>query len=163
MLSVIKKCVAHDEILSTYPVMRQLRPSIKDEDYLGIVTAMQETDRYQLVGAYTEDGQCVAVAGIRFRRSLFRGGERELYVDDLVTDEAHRSTGIGHDMMNWLKTECKKEGCVGLVLDSGLTRSDAHRFYKREGMESTALHFYRPKSPEPPEQDGGAAPSFLKK
>ncbi len=153
MLLVIKECISADEVMSTYAVMCQLRTAIKEEDYLKLILSMRATENYRLIAAYADDKKCIAVAGIRFRRSLFRNGERELYIDDLITDATCRSQGIGHTMMEWLKSECKKEKCVGLVLDSGRERIEAHKFYEREGMTATSFHFYRPCSPEHPRGD----------
>jgi GNAT superfamily N-acetyltransferase len=144
----IKNCVTPEEIKSTFTIMRQLRPNIKNDQYIELINSLKTTESYQLIAAYNADNVCVAVAGIRFRCSLFREGGKELYVDDLVTDETRRGSGIGHELMIWLKAACKKEQCAGIVLDSGLTRKDAHRFYQREGMSATAFHFYRAKSPE---------------
>jgi hypothetical protein len=33
------------------------------------------------------------------------------------------------------------EGCEQMHLDSGIQRTEAHRFYQREGMTMASLHF----------------------
>lgn len=47
---------------------------------------------------------------------------------------------LGKVLFEWLKKECKRLRCKGIVLDSGAQGLEAHKFYYREGMESTALH-----------------------
>lgn len=64
-----------------------------------------------------------------------------LYVDDLVTDEARRSLGVGHALMQWLEQRARNLTCVALVLDSGTQRTRAHRFYFREGMAIVCFNF----------------------
>jgi GNAT superfamily N-acetyltransferase len=55
-------------------------------------------------------------------------------VDDLVTDEAHRSRGIGRTLLRPSGTTSAQDlQCDVLALDSGTQRTDAHRFYFREG------------------------------
>ena len=93
--------------------------------------------------AATLDGDTVvAVAGYRISRSLAWG--KFLYVDDLVTDAAHRSQGFGKRLLDWLLAEGKRQGCQEFHLDSGTQRKDAHRFYEREGMQLLAYHYKLP-------------------
>ncbi|MGC8539131.1 MAG: GNAT family N-acetyltransferase [Phycisphaerae bacterium] len=80
-----------------------------------------------------------AVAGYRISESLSRG--YHLYVDDLVTAEQVRSQGLGKLLLQWLIAEARREKCQHLVLDSGVQRFAAHRFYLRHGMSITAHHF----------------------
>ncbi|MBI3561166.1 MAG: GNAT family N-acetyltransferase [Gammaproteobacteria bacterium] len=132
-------CIAttDSEIAACYPVMRELRPHIAEDQFLSRVRN-QETAGYRLAFVQESDG-LVAVAGFRVGENLAWG--RFLYVDDLVTLPAHRSKGYGAKLLAWLKEHAKKEGCVQFHLDSGTQRKDAHRFYEREGMTMNSLHF----------------------
>ena len=64
-----------------------------------------------------------------------------LYVDDLVTDAGQRSRGVGHVLMQWLEQRARELSCVALVLDSGTQRTQAHRFYFREGLVVACFNF----------------------
>jgi GNAT superfamily N-acetyltransferase len=68
----------------------------------------------------------------------------KMYVDDLVTDEGRRSTGVGHALMEHLQDIARKAGCTTYTLDSGTHRQQAHKFYFREGMVITAFNFNKP-------------------
>ena len=57
-----------------------------------------------------------------------------LYVDDLVTDAAHRSRGVGRFLLAGLEARAHRLGCDVIALDSGTQRTSAHRFYFREGF-----------------------------
>jgi GNAT superfamily N-acetyltransferase len=93
--------------------------------------------------AFLEDAGAVrAVAGYRYYDKLFSG--RNLYVDDLVTDSTVRSRGYGGKLLAWLTDEARAHGCTQLELDSGVQRTDAHRFYFRERMHVSAFHFVVP-------------------
>jgi GNAT superfamily N-acetyltransferase len=135
---VIIACETDEQIAATHPVMRQLRPHIAPPDYLPTVRRMMETDRFRLAAALV-DGRVRAVAGYRVMEMLYCG--RILYVDDLVSDEAARSTGLGKALLDWLKAEGRRLGCAQIHLDSRVTRADAHRFYFREGVPILAFHF----------------------
>jgi GNAT superfamily N-acetyltransferase len=127
-----------DEILATYEVMQQLRPHVKRDDYVRLVQLQTAEVRFEL--AYlTEDGCVTCVAGFRLCRSL--GWGKYLYVDDLVTDAARRSTGAGKMMFQWLVDRARSEGCQELRLDSAVYRHAAHRFYMRERMDIACFNF----------------------
>jgi GNAT superfamily N-acetyltransferase len=89
-----------------------------------------------------------AVAGLAVWRVLENTAIGvHLYVDDLVTDEARRSLGVGHALMQWLEQRARELSCVALVLDSGTQRTRAHRFYFREGMAVVCFNFSKDLSP----------------
>lgn len=68
----------------------------------------------------------------------------QLYVDDLVTAAARRSSGVGAALLRSLETTARERGCLLLELDSGTARKRAHAFYLRERMEIGAFHFVKP-------------------
>lgn len=131
------------EIAACYPVMYELRPHIKEDEFISRVREQQQSG-YHL--AFVEDNNdVVAVAGFRISENLAWG--RFLYIDDLVTQPSHRSKGYGAKLLLWLKEYAIKEACQQLHLDSGIQRKDAHRFYEREGMTMASLHFVENLSP----------------
>ena len=134
----IAPAATDDEILATRDVMRSLRPHVAPEAYLPTIRRMMQSDGYR-VAARRDDGAVRAVAGYRFMEMLYCG--RILYVDDLNTDEGHRSRGFGHSLLDWLMQIARDAGCAQLHLDSGVQREAAHRFYLREGLAINAYHF----------------------
>ncbi|HET7730095.1 MAG TPA: GNAT family N-acetyltransferase [Usitatibacter sp.] len=85
------------------------------------------------------DGQVAGVTVFRILEKTFTG--RELYCDDLVTDEKRRSTGVGHALIAYMEKVGRERGCDVLALDSGTQRQQAHKFYFREQMPITSFHF----------------------
>ena len=126
-----------DQLSQCFPVLRQLRPHVAEADFVPRIRRQMEAG-YQLA-CVEADGQPVAVAGYRLLENLAWG--RFLYVDDLVTDAAHRSQGHGEKLFEWLVEEAKRLGCGELHLDSGVQRFAAHRFYLRQRMDITSHHF----------------------
>jgi GNAT superfamily N-acetyltransferase len=121
-----------------FPVLRQLRTHLTDEDAFLAQLGRQAAQGYRL--AYVEAGGAVrAVAGFRLGETFFAGPW--LYVDDLVTDEAQRSKGYGRALLEFLKAHALEHGCRELHLDSGVQRAEAHAFYFREGLRIASHHF----------------------
>lgn len=119
------------------PVLRELRPHLDEESFAGVY-AEGHPQGLRFTAAYDGD-RCVGVAGWRLVSSTHT--IRKLYVDDLVTTAAGRSTGVGHALLADLERRARKAGCTVLDLDSGVHRFDAHRFYFRERMAITSHHF----------------------
>lgn len=134
----IESMQTDSQIMSTFPVMKQLRTHLVEKQYLEKVRRQQETNNYS-VAALIDDGAVRCVAGYRIAEGLAWG--KYLYVDDLVTDEAGRSHSYGRQMMQWLVEEARKNGCGQFHLDSGVQKHSAHRFYLRERMDITCHHF----------------------
>lgn len=134
----IKIATSDDDIVACYPLMRELRPHVPGEQFLFRVRA-QEAMGYRLVFADAAVAGLVALAGFRLSENLAWG--RFLYVDDLVTHSEHRSKGYGTTLLSWLKDYAVQAGCLQFHLDSGIQRKDAHRFYKREGLQVAGYHF----------------------
>jgi GNAT superfamily N-acetyltransferase len=93
------------------------------------------------------DGEVLGVAVYRMVERTFSG--REMYCDDLVTDEARRSKGVGHALMEHMRSLCARRGADAFTLDSGVQREQAHKFYFREGMTVTSFHFTQVLSDRP--------------
>ncbi len=138
MMSHIEKPATPEEIATCYPVMAELRPHLTQEAFVEQVVDQMTTQHYHLI-VVMEDGVPVAVAGYRLGRNLSWG--HFIYVDDLVTAEAHRSGGYGGMLLDWLVDEGRRQGCAELHLDSGVQRFAAHRFYLTKCMDITAHHF----------------------
>lgn len=129
------------DIARCFPVMSQLRPHLRADDFVPRVRRMMAAENYRLAFA-TEDAEVRAVAGFRPMEMLYAG--RTLYVDDLVTDATHRSRGHGDRLFDWLVAHARQAGCETLHLDSGTQRVDAHRFYLRKRMKIACFHFELP-------------------
>ena len=128
-----------EDIVSCFPVMRHLRELQDATSFLRRVRSQQGSG-YQLA-ALRDGGDPVAVAGFRLGESLAWG--RYLYVDDLVTLPGARSRGYGAALLAWLAEFGGTRGVGQLHLDSGKQRAAAHRFYEREGLEGSSIHFKR--------------------
>ena len=89
-----------------------------------------------------EAEEIVGVSVYRIHENTSEG--LKMYVDDLVTDETRRSTGVGHALMEYLQGIARSAGCEQYTLDSGTFRQQAHKFYFREGMVIASFNFKKP-------------------
>ncbi|MGC3992094.1 MAG: GNAT family N-acetyltransferase [Chthoniobacteraceae bacterium] len=131
---------SNEEIAACFPVMHELRPHLKAEEFVKTVHALQ-FDGYALAYVATPQ-QVVAVAGYRIKHNLMRG--TFLYVDDLVTLSTERQKGHAAELFAWLVAKAQELRASELVLDSGHQRTAAHAFYEKHGMKFSARHYTMP-------------------
>ncbi len=129
---------ADGEILRCFPVMQELRPALREGEFVAAIRA-QQSEGYRLA-MLEEEGRVTTVGGFRVQHMLATG--RTMYVDDLVTAAASRSKGHGKAMLQWLMHLARAEGCDSFSLDSGTQRQEAHAFYLRERLRITSFHFF---------------------
>lgn len=130
------KIVAPAWLQRAESVHRQLRTALPT-DYAAKMQRVFNGGGRMLV--VTEGELVRGVAIYRIFEDTFNG--LNLYVDDLVTDEAERSRGVGHALLSHLQTLAQRAGCQAFTLDSGTQRERAHKFYFREGMTIMSFHF----------------------
>lgn len=130
-------CRDDEQIEACAATMLELRTHIEPKDFLGRVRSQMR--RGYLLAYLEHDGEVKAVAGFRFGEFLAWG--RIMCVDDLVVKESERGKGFGGQLLEWLKSYARANGCEQFHLDSGTHRLDAHRFYKTHGMEISSHHF----------------------
>jgi GNAT superfamily N-acetyltransferase len=128
-----------DWLLRAEAVHRQLRPHLK-ADYVARMREVFATGGRMSVAVV--DDVVVGVAVYRIVERTFSG--RELYCDDLVTDEARRSLGVGRTLIAHMEAIARARACNTYALDSGTQRQQAHKFYFREGFTVTSFHFVKP-------------------
>lgn len=117
-------------------VHRQLRPNLPRE-YPEKIAAILRDGAVMCIALRTD--RVVGVTVYRIFENSHAG--RRCYVDDLVTDESDRSTGVGKVLLEHVQSVAMSRGCSSVELESGSQRSGAHRFYFREGFVISGFSF----------------------
>ncbi|ACQ82234.1 GCN5-related protein N-acetyltransferase [Beutenbergia cavernae DSM 12333] len=136
----------HDPRLAdlVLPVLVQLRPHLTAAS-LAAVYAEAHPGGLRLTALVGADGECLAVAG--WRETVNTAMGRHVYVEDLVTASERRSRGAGATLLAEIERRARAVGCRFVDLDSGTHRTDAHRFYHREGYTVSSFHFRKDLGP----------------
>jgi GNAT superfamily N-acetyltransferase len=135
---IIKQLLTNDEWIRAFPIMKQLRTKLTPEMYIDLVQEMKK-DGYQLFALLVND-EIISLAGVR--KSINFYNKHHLFVYDLVTSPSHRSKGYGEQLLEHIHSYAKNIGAEYVALESGITRSEAHRFYEnRLGYEKWCYSF----------------------
>jgi len=130
--------IAPDWLAAAESVHRQLRPQLPREYAAKMHRVFAGGGRMCVA---VRDDAVVGVAVHRIHENTV--DDVQMYVDDLVTDDARRSQGVGNALLTHLQRLAREAGCGKFTLDSGTQRQQAHKFYFREGMVVTAFHFVK--------------------
>ena len=112
--------------LDAFPIMKQLRTDLTEETYIELLQDMIK-DGYKLFAMYVED-EIVSLVGLSWRINFYN--KRHIFIYDLVTDVSQRSFGYGEKLLKYIHDWAIENGAEYVALESGLQRSDAHRFYE---------------------------------
>lgn len=125
------------ELPSIAKILLQLRPQYTEKSLIEQIKSQQKSG-YQI--AYVKsDEEILCVAGFVVGEKIAWG--KHIYIDDLVTNEKARSSGVGGFIIDWFKSHCKELGCGQLHLDSGIQKFPAHRFYLNNRFNIASHHF----------------------
>lgn len=139
MKGSVNLATSEQELLDCYPVMAELRPHIRREEFVPTVRRLAESGGYRV--AYLSAGGVKAVAG--FRMGEWLAGGKYLEIEDLVAASGERAKGYGGELFDWLLRHAAENGCDQIRLVSHVARFDAHRFYLNRRMIIEAHYFSR--------------------
>jgi len=125
-----------EELPTILPFIATLNPSLPAavlEQRLGQMI----TKGYRCLGGF--DGEAlVAICGLWGGTKFYCG--RYMEVDNVFVQPAHRSSGIGQQMMAAVETLAHQEGCDVLMLDTYVTNTRSHKFYASQDFETIGYH-----------------------
>ena len=116
------------------------RPAAWDERRAAVALrqAIESHDSCVLVAEC--DGPLVGLCTVYQDLHSVRFGCRA-WVEDLAVDPRHRSRGVGKALLDAARAWARERGSTHLELDSAEARTDAHRFYEREGAQYRSVCF----------------------
>ncbi len=87
-----------------------------------------------------DDGKPVGFCHGSFFNTFWMSG-KTCYIASIITNEDQRTKGYGTALMNHTKTIATEHGCHAMILDTGLPREGAHKFYEKYGFHKCAYCF----------------------
>ena len=114
----------------------QLGYSAEPDDIVTRITEMQAEGRIVLVSEI--DGKVVGCLTTCIMRVLHRPAPVGR-ISMMVVDGAHRSRGVGAQLVRAAEEALAAQGCYMVEVTSHLRRTEAHRFYERLGYECTSV------------------------
>jgi len=126
-IGAIVRMLADDQLGATRDDPADLDP------YLQAFAAIDADPSQLLVVVVTED-EPVGTLQLTIIPGLARRGALRGQIEAVRIHADHRGTGLGADLMRWAIDESRRRGCALVQLTSDVSRTGAHRFYKRLGF-----------------------------
>lgn len=93
-----------------------------------------EADPNQMMMVAVLDSEVVGTIQLTFIPGIAALGMKRCLVEAVHISPAHRSKGLGTQMIQWAIEQARERGCGMVQLTSNKKRLDAHRFYERLGF-----------------------------
>jgi GNAT superfamily N-acetyltransferase len=92
-----------------------------------------ESDPNNILVVSKIDGAVIASAFLVICLDVMYGDQPFALVENIVVDPAYRRNGVGAKLMKYIHQICRDKKCTKVLLSSSISRSDAHRFFERNG------------------------------
>ena len=138
---VIKRVKVVDEPLmkALANLLPQLSTSATEPTAQYVEELISREDTHLFV-AYGESGEIVGMLTLLI---VAIPTSRKAWIEDVVTDKAHRGEGIGEALVKMAVEVARAEGAKRIYLTSNPKREAAHRLYKRCGFEQYDTAVFR--------------------
>ena len=117
-------------------------PDLASAPYAATLAAMQARDDVRVLVA-ERGGEVVGTLQLTIVSNLTHGAAPWANIENMVVDGAARGSGVGAALIEAATARAEKAGCYKISLTSKVERTDAHRFYRRAGLEQRHLGFSR--------------------
>ncbi len=130
--------------VSDLPSLIELYKQLDEDDYCcdfeqseRIWNEIEENGNIQYYGAI-ENGKLVSTCYAVYIPNLSRGNRGICFIENVVTDKEYRKRGLASKVIDMAISFAKEHHCYKVILQSGMSRTEAHRFYENNGFNGTS-------------------------
>ncbi|MGZ3788172.1 MAG: GNAT family N-acetyltransferase [Bacteriovorax sp.] len=92
-------------------------------------------DKFNYLFVGRIDELIVATAFLTICRDVMYGNQPFAVLENVVVDSSYQNSGIGKNMMSFIKSHCKSLECTKIMLLSSSKRVEAHAFFEKCGYQ----------------------------
>lgn len=138
----IKEVQSHEEISSTYEVLKQIYHNLNPETYVDNILHMMKKG-YMMAAVFedgnSDKGKCIGVVGIRITKKLQHGMVVE--IEDFMICLDRRNIGVGKMLIRWVEWQAANFECNTIIGNLETKRESSQRIYAREKFIIDGLSF----------------------
>jgi GNAT superfamily N-acetyltransferase len=133
---VMEYCVGkREDLVNILELYKQLNPSNNDFSIENANKIWDKIENGNIKYFIAKDnGEIIASCYIIIVPNLTFNGKSIGYIENVITGEKYRRRGIGKKIMEMAINYAKEENCYKVVLQSGIKRTMAHKFYETIGF-----------------------------
>ncbi len=137
----IKRVTVVDEQLMV--ALANLLPQLSASATLPTQQYMEQLIAHRDTHLFVACGESGEVVGMLTLLIVAIPTARKAWIEDVVTDAAHRGKGVGEALVRRAVEVAREEGVKRIYLTSNPKREAAHRLYKRFGFEQYDTTVFR--------------------
>ena len=85
-----------------------------------------------------DNGKVVSSCYAVYIPNLTRGNRGICFIENVVTDKEYRKRGLASKVIDMAVEFAKEHHCYKAILQSGITRTEAHQFYENKGFSGSS-------------------------
>ncbi|MCR5357298.1 MAG: GNAT family N-acetyltransferase [Lachnospiraceae bacterium] len=130
------RILTEQDLESLLELYKQLQPddSSSMEDSKIVWQEIEDNQDIRYFGAI-DNGKVVSTCYAVYIPNLTRNNRGICFIENVVTDKDYRNRGLASKVMDMAISYAKEKGCYKVILQSGNSRADAHRFYENKGFD----------------------------
>ena len=125
-----------DALLELYVQLSPTNVGLTDANRDIIWAEIQKNKSITYLGAF-EGNQLISSCFIAIIPNLTNQGKSIGYIENVITDVKHRRKGVGKKLIQKAVEIAQENNCFKVFLESGISRVEAHKFYKSIGFDDT--------------------------
>ena len=125
------------DLESLLELYKQLQPDNDRSSIEASRAVWQEIEKnpdIQYFGAI-DNGKVVSTCYAVYIPNLTRNNQGICFIENVVTDKEYRNQGLASRVIDMAVAFAKERHCYKAILQSGMARVDAHRFYENKGFD----------------------------
>ncbi|WP_026526446.1 GNAT family N-acetyltransferase [Butyrivibrio sp. VCD2006] len=129
--------LAGQDLQSLLELYKQLQP---DDDFSSVENSqiiwqeIENNSDIQYFGAI-DNGKVVSTCFAVYIPNLTRNNHGICFIENVVTDKDYRNQGLASKVIDMAISFAREKGCYKAILQSGKSRTEAHRFYENKGFD----------------------------
>jgi ribosomal protein S18 acetylase RimI-like enzyme len=126
-----------DELHKMLPLLSQFYPQLSEEILSKRLSEISDLN-WKCIGVLNRD-DLVGLSGYWLNTRLYCG--KYLYIDHFVIDSKYHRSGVGRQLLGYLKRIAEQNNCEQICLDTFVTNSLAQSFWTRQGFNIAGFHY----------------------
>lgn len=132
--------LTEQDLQSLLELYKQLQPEDETSSAEKSKAVWQEIENdpnIQYFGA-VDKGKVVSTCYAVYIPNLTRNNRGICLIENVVTDIDYRNQGLASRVIDMAVAYAKEKDCYKVILQSGITRVDAHQFYENKGFDGSS-------------------------
>lgn len=125
-----------ESLLELYVQLSEVNKNYSYEKSLDVWKSEIEGNKNIKYFGAVEDGKVLATCYCAIIPNLTNGARPIGFIENVITHKDYRRQGLAKKVIDAAVEFAKANNCYKVFLESGITRTEAHKFYEKIGFES---------------------------